>query len=162
VDEPDRVEIVDETGDVIGTATRAEMRARNLRHRAVGVLVRTTKGDVVVHQRAGWKDVWPGYWDVAFGGVLQPGEDWIDGARRELAEEAGIEADLDELGTGLYEDDAVRVFGRIFVATHDGPFTFVDGEVERTDLVPWRELRAWIARHTCCPDSLAMVLPLLP
>ena len=90
---PDLVDIVDESGRVVGTVTRAEMRARNLRHRAVGVLVRTAGGDVVVHRRSDWKDVWPGYWDLAFGGVLQPGEDWIDGARRELAEEAGIEAD---------------------------------------------------------------------
>jgi 8-oxo-dGTP pyrophosphatase MutT (NUDIX family) len=159
---PDLVEIVDESGNVLGTTTRAAMRARNLRHRAVGVLVRTSENEVVVHRRSSWKDVWPGYWDVAFGGVLEPGEEWIDGARRELAEEAGIEADLTELGTGLYEDADVRVFGRVFVATHDGPFVFVDGEVEETDLVPWSDLRAWISRHTCCPDSLAMVLPLLP
>jgi len=125
-------------------------------------MVRTTDGDLVVHQRSGWKDVWPGYWDLAFGGVLQPGEDWIDGARRELAEEAGIDAELVELGHGTYEDGDVRVVGRIFVATHDGPYTFVDGEVERTDLVSWHEVRAWGATHTCCPDTLSMVLPLLP
>jgi len=160
--EPDMVEIVDDDGEVVGTATRAEMRSRNLRHRGVGVMVRTTGGDLVVHQRSGWKDVWPGYWDLAFGGVLQPGEDWIDGARRELAEEAGIEAELVELGRGVYEDGDVRVVGRIFVANHDGPYTFVDGEVERTDLVPWHEVRAWVADHTCCPDTLSMVLPLLP
>jgi 8-oxo-dGTP pyrophosphatase MutT (NUDIX family) len=162
VEEPDLVEIVDESGAIVGTATRPEMRARNLRHRAVGVLVRTTTGDVVVHRRSGWKDVWPGYWDLAFGGVLRPGEDWIEGARRELAEEAGIHAELRELGGGSYEDDDVRVVGRIFIATHDGPYTFVDGEVELTDLVPWHELRAWTAKHQCCPDTLAMVLPLLP
>ncbi|HEX2383829.1 MAG TPA: NUDIX domain-containing protein [Acidimicrobiales bacterium] len=159
---PDLVDIVDESGRVVDTVTRAEMRARNLRHRAVGVLVRTAGGDVVVHRRSDWKDVWPGYWDLAFGGVLQPGEDWIDGARRELAEEAGIEAALDVLGTGTYEDDDVRVVGRIFVATHDGPFTFVDGEVDRIELVPWEQLRAWTSRHRCCPDTLSMVLPLLP
>jgi len=163
--EPDLVDIVDADGRVVGNVTRAEMRERNLRHRAVGVLVRTSGGDVVVHQRSGWKDVWPGYWDLAFGGVLQPGEDWIDAARRELAEEAGIDvesAELTELGSGTYEDADVRVVGRIFVATHDGPFTFVDGEVERTELVPWAALRAWTATRTCCPDTLSLVLPLLP
>ena len=84
---------MDEAGNVVETVTRSRMRAANLRHRTVGVVVRTTGGEVVVHQRAAWKDVWPSYWDVAFGGVLEPGESWIDGARRELAEEAGIQAD---------------------------------------------------------------------
>ncbi len=162
---PDLVDVVDADDRVVGTVTRAEMRRDNLRHRAVGVLVRTSGGDVVVHRRSDWKDVWPGYWDVAFGGVLRPGEEWIDGARRELAEEAGITVeseDLTELGTSTYEDADVRVIGRTYVATHDGPFTFVDGEVERTELVPWTALRAWTATRTCCPDTLAMVVPLLP
>jgi isopentenyldiphosphate isomerase len=158
----DEVEIVDETGKVVEVTTRARMRAENLRHRAVGVIVRTTAGDVVVHRRAAWKDVWPQYWDLAFGGVLEPGESWRDGARRELAEEAGVEADLVEAGGGAYEDDDVRVIGRIFFASHDGPFTFVDGEVDEIAFVPWSELRAWTATRTCCPDTLSMVLPLLP
>jgi 8-oxo-dGTP pyrophosphatase MutT (NUDIX family) len=160
--EPDRVEVVDEAGEVMGTATRSEMRAGNLRHRAAGVLVRTTGGDVVVHRRADWKDVWPGYWDLAFGGVLQPGEDWLAGARRELVEEAGIDAELIEVGRGTYEDADVRVVARMYLAMHDGPYTFLDGEVEETALVPWNELRAWTAAHTCCPDTLSMVLRLLP
>jgi hypothetical protein len=45
---------------------------------------------------------------------------------------------------------------------HDGPYTFVDGEVVETGLVPWDDLRGWTAERTCCPDSLAAVLPLLP
>jgi isopentenyldiphosphate isomerase len=159
----DLVEIVDEDGNVTGHVPRSEMRAANLRHRAVGVLVRTSAGDVVVHRRALWKDVWPGYWDLAFGGVLEVGEGWEDGARRELAEEAGIDvSELPELGQGVYEDDDVRVVGRIYAANHDGPYEFADGEVEEIALVPWEELRAWASARSCCPDSLSMVLPLLP
>ncbi len=155
--------MVDEQGEVIDVVPRRVMRARNLRHRAVGVLVRTSDGDVVAHCRAGWKDVWPAYWDVAFGGVVDPGEGWEDAARRELREEAGIEVDeLVELGAGTYEDDAVRAVARIFVATSDGPFTFADGEVDEVVRVPWDELRAWMGERTCCPDTAAMVLPLLP
>jgi 8-oxo-dGTP pyrophosphatase MutT (NUDIX family) len=84
-------------------------------------------------------------------------------ARRELAEEAGIEVDeLTVLGEGVYEDGDVRVLGRIYAAVHDGPYTFVDGEVEETRFVPWAELRAWTAAHRCCPDTLSILLPLLP
>jgi 8-oxo-dGTP pyrophosphatase MutT (NUDIX family) len=159
----DLVEVVDEQGEVIDVVPRSEMRARNLRHRGVGVLVRTGAGDVVAHRRAAWKDVWPSYWDVAFGGVVDPGESWEGAARRELREEAGIEVDeLVELGAGTYEDEDVRIVGRIYVATSDGPFRFGDGEVDEVVHVPWAELRGWMGERTCCPDTASMVLPLLP
>ena len=51
-----------------------------------------------MHRRAEWKDVYPGYWDVCFGGVLGAGEAWDDAAHRELQEEAGIDAPLELLG----------------------------------------------------------------
>src|SRR5918994_3168068 len=106
-DEP--VEVVGEDGAVVGIVRRAEMRARNLRHRSVGVVVRRRgDGAVLAHRRAAWKDVWPGRWDIAFGGVCAVGEAAVATAVRELAEEAGIDVDpraLRLLGAGTYEDD---------------------------------------------------------
>jgi isopentenyldiphosphate isomerase len=104
------VEVVDEAGNVVRLATRAEMRAGNLRHRGVAVVVITGAGELVAQRRAGWKDVWPGRWDVCFGGVAQVGEDWATAARRELAEEAGVEVPtsaLRLLGSDSYEDGSV-------------------------------------------------------
>jgi isopentenyldiphosphate isomerase len=155
------VEVVDEGGRVTGVVTRAAMRAGNLRHRAVYVAVVTTDGRLVVHRRAGWKDVWPSRWDLAFGGVLAVGEAWEDAARRELAEEAGIEARLRHAGAGRYEDGEVRVVGEVFVATHDGPFRFADGEVDDVDLVALDALDAWLDGRACCPDTVAIVVPVL-
>ena len=64
------------------------MRRTGARHRATYVIVRTSDGGVVVHRRADWKDVCPGYWDLCFGGVVDAGEDWDVAAARELAEQA--------------------------------------------------------------------------
>ena len=111
------------------------MRLRHLRHRAVYVVVRTSDDGVVVHRRADWKDVYPGAWDICFGGVLAAGEDWDDAARRELAEEAGIEADVQLLGVGSFEDEASPVNGRIYGCTHDGPYPCPDGEVVEVRVV---------------------------
>src|SRR5690606_9429424 len=56
----EELEEVDEAGRVVRVVTRAEMRAANLRHRAVGIVVRRPgDGAVLVHRRAPWKDVWP-------------------------------------------------------------------------------------------------------
>ena len=156
------VEIVDEAGAVVGLTTRAAMRAGNLRHRSVAVVVVTGAGALVAHRRAGWKDVWPGRWDLCFGGVAAVGEGWEDAARRELAEEAGVAAapaDLALLGSGTYADQAVSAVYRIYALTHDGPFTPADGEVAELVLVPLPDLEAWLAGRDLCDDARALVLP---
>ena len=81
-DEP--VEAVDPDGRVERIVSRREMRAGNLRHRATFVVVQNGHGDVLVHQRARWKDIWPSRWDLAFGGVCGVGETWDVAARREV------------------------------------------------------------------------------
>jgi 8-oxo-dGTP pyrophosphatase MutT (NUDIX family) len=156
--EDERVEVVDEEGTVVRVVTRAEMRAGNLRHRSVGIVVRRP-GDraVLVHRRAAWKDVWPGRWDVAFGGVCDVDEDELAAAVRELAEEAGITADptgLRRIATASYEDGDVTAVGTMFEIDHGGPFTFADGEVEATEWVDWDRLGDWFDEHPHCPDTV--------
>ncbi len=157
---PELVEVVDADGTVTGVVTRAEMRAGRLRHRAVGVVVRRPgDGAVLVHRRAAWKDVWPSYWDIAFGGVCGVGEPWVDAAVRELAEEAGLDvdpADLEPLGAGTYADADVDLVARTFAVRHGGPFAFPDGEVVEVAWVPVEEVRSWAAGRDVCPDSLAI------
>ena len=156
------VEWVDDAGQVLGIVTRGRMRAENLRHRSVYVALLDADGALVVHRRADWKDVWPGSWDLAFGGVAAIGESWPAAARRELAEEAGIEAvDLDELGAFTYDDGFVSVLGRAYLARASGPVEPRDGEVVEVTTVPPADLARWAAERPVCPDSLAKVLPLL-
>jgi 8-oxo-dGTP pyrophosphatase MutT (NUDIX family) len=153
------VEHVTADDEVVEVVTRAEMRRRGLRHRAVYVIVRTTGDGVVVHRRAGWKDVHPGWWDLCFGGVLGAGEDWDDAAVRELAEEAGVTAAVRSLGGGQWEGEGAAVVGRVYEAVHDGPFPCPDGEVVEVRVVPRHELAAFVSAHDVCPDSVAFVLP---
>jgi len=153
------VEVLDEAGSVVGLVTRAEMRARNLRHRATYIVVFSSEGDLLVHQRADWKDIWPSRWDVAFGGVSSPGEPWLEAARRELLEEAGIEGALTEVRPVRYDGSATRVLGRLFCVTHDGPFSFPDGEVQAHRWVAAGELAAFVSTHPLVDDSAAAVVP---
>jgi isopentenyldiphosphate isomerase len=156
------VEIVDADGVVLATGTRSEMRATNAMHRAVYVVVFGRDGAVLVHQRAPNKDLWPSRWDVAFGGICAVGEAWALAARREVAEEAGIElleADMQDCGPILFESPETRVVGRVFAAVHDGPFTFPDGEVVAHAWVRPEQLADWAAERSVCEDSLAVVVP---
>lgn len=156
------VEVVDVDGNVLEVVTRAEMRAGRLRHRCTFVVVRSSSGQVLLHRRSDDKDLWPGHWDLSSGGVVTAGEDWEPAARRELAEELGIEAgELVPLGGGTYADDHVDEVARIWTTVHDGPFTFADGEVAEAVFVELADLPARVARDPFVPDSLALVLPLV-
>jgi isopentenyldiphosphate isomerase len=157
------VEVVDEQGRVVEVVPRRRMRAENLRHRAVFIAVLSSDGRLLVHRRSDTKDVWPGWWDVAVGGVVAAGEADDDAAARELAEEVGIVGVAPEpLGGGRYEDESVRVVGRCYRVVHDGPYTFADGEVVEARLVDRHELRHMMSRLDFLPDSVALLGPLLP
>ena len=157
------VEIIDGSGAVVGVVARAVMRRDNLKHRAVFVAVFDSRGRLLVHQRSATKDLWPSRWDIAVGGVMAPGESWADGARRELADEMGIDGPiaLEHLGDGSYADADVDTVGRVYRVVSDGPFVFVDGEVVAAELVTADELARRLATDVFVPDSLALVLPLL-
>lgn len=156
------VEHLAEDGTVQAVVPRAAIRAGVLLHRSVFIAVTTSDGRLVAHRRAGWKDLWPDRWDVAFGGVVGAGEAWDEAATRELAEEAGIEVPLgalERLGDGRFESAEVREVGRVYRVVHDGPFTCPDGEVAEVVLVPLVELAPWLTGRELTPDSEALVLP---
>lgn len=162
-DEP--VEIVDQDGNVEKTVARSEMRRNNLLHRSTYVAVLNSSSEVVVHKRADWKDTAPGFWDLCFGGVVDPGEPWLVAAKRELLEEAGLadseRSPLIELGALHLETDELRVLGRVYVMQTDEQLSCPDGEVVALDLVPMAELAEWCERTEVCQDSQIGVLPLL-
>jgi len=156
------VDIVDDEDRVIATVTRAEMRANRLQHRCVSIAVLSSDGRLLVHRRADDKDVWPGMWDLAAGGVVAAGEGYEAAAVRELVEELGVHADrLEPLGEGRFRDDAVALIGRGYLVVHDGPFTFTDGEIAEVRWVLRAELATLMAAERFVPDNVALLLPLL-
>lgn len=147
---------------MIAVVTRARMRAENLRHRSVAIVVYTTDGRLLVHRRADDKDVFPGWWDVAAGGVVGAGEASDDAARRELAEELGITGVTPDFVTeGAYHDEHASEICRVYQVVHDGPYRFDDGEVTEARLVDGSGLAELLATERVLPGSVAMVLPLI-
>ncbi len=156
------VEVVDAEGSVLRVVRRAEMRAQRLRHRTVAIAVIGGDGRLLVHRRDDDKDVWPSRWDLAAGGVVAVDESWDAAAGRELAEELGVNGvDLEPLGSQSYEDDDVAELSHAYLARSDGPFHFADGEVAEARFVTRAELDALRASEPFCPDSVAIVWPLV-
>lgn len=157
------VEWVDEDEQVIEVVSRARMRAENLRHRSSAVVVLTTDGRLLVHRRSDTKDLRPGWWDVCAGGVVGVGETYEAAARRELAEEVGLDdATIELLGPGRWDDVDSIEMSRIYLTVHDGPYVAVDGEVAELRLVTREQLRDLLRREHFLPSCRGMILPLVP
>ena len=157
------VEEIDLAGNVLRLVTRRKMRAEQLCHRSVFIAVMSEKGDLLVHKRAETKDIWPGWWDVAVGGVVAPGETRADAAVRELHEELGIEGvGLELLGTGAYRDPDVQLVAATFLCRTEGPFAFADGEITEAHWVTQAEIPVWLQGKQFLPDTVALVVPRLP
>lgn len=153
------MDIVDSDDNVIAVVSRRQMRAERLRHRAVFIAVQGSDGRLLVHQRSFDKDVRPGAWDIAFGGVVASGESYDDAAVRELAEEIGVEGvGLTYVGGGTFGDDHYELIGRCYHAVYDGEVLFADGEVIDARWVTAAELADLLAREDVMHDSIALLL----
>jgi 8-oxo-dGTP pyrophosphatase MutT (NUDIX family) len=155
----ERVEVLDASGAVVGVAPRSEVWSQNLWHRTAFVVVRSTSGAVLAHQRALTKRLGPGKWDLGFGGACDIGEDWADAAARELYEEAGIRTPLRRLADYRWDGDGSREVGRLYETVSDGPFSFPPDEVATAEFVAIEDLDAFLAEHELLDAAKAMVLP---
>jgi 8-oxo-dGTP pyrophosphatase MutT (NUDIX family) len=137
----------DEPGTVIGTVTRARMRAEGLWHAATAVLVRSSDGErVYVHRRHPGKDVYPGLHDCWAGGVVGAGESPRECAERELAEELGISGvPLRPVFSFRFEQPPVRYHSFNYQVTWDGPVVHQPEEVVAGWWMPLSELHATLA-----------------
>ncbi|MFH1116646.1 MAG: NUDIX domain-containing protein [Pseudomonadota bacterium] len=91
------LEIVNERDEVTGTATRLEIHRRGLMHRAVHVFVFNRAGEIYVQRRSNAKDRHPLKLDSSAAGHVDPGETYEQTAIRELHEELGIRAAVEEV-----------------------------------------------------------------
>ncbi len=149
------VAIVDDQNRVVGTAPRHLMRAQNLPHRSTYVLVFNSQGHLYVQKRTLTKDVFPGYYDPAAGGVVQAGESYDDSARRELEEELGVRGvPLTWHFTFYFANDRTRVWGSVYSCVYDGEIVLQQEEVESGAFVPIDDIRRRSRTEPFTPDGL--------
>lgn len=138
-----------------GSAPRHEMRALGLPHRAAYIMVFNSRGELFVQKRTMSKDIYPGYYDIAAGGVVLAGESYEESAKRELAEEMGIvKTELGPHFTFFYEEGSNRVWGRVYSCIYDGELTLQAEEVESGFFALPEEVLALSRKERFTPDGL--------
>ncbi|HLA31550.1 MAG TPA: NUDIX hydrolase [Pseudomonas sp.] len=152
----ERIAWVDERDRPLGGLPRRELRERRLIGRGSYILLFNSFGELCVHRRTLSKALYPGYWDVAAGGMVLEGESYAESAARELAEELGIrDVALVEHAHFLYDAPESRLWCKAFSAVSDAPLLLQPEEVLEARFISLDEALADTRRQPYCPDSLA-------
>lgn len=115
--------IVDENGNIIGSATRGECHSGSmLLHPVVHLHVFNSKGELYLQKRPDWKDIQPGKWDTATGGHVDLGENVEKALKREVREELGITDFVPEaLGHYVFQSKKEKELVYVHKTIFDGP-----------------------------------------
>lgn len=100
------VVVVNEKDEVTGTISRAEAHEKGIPHRIAVIYVENLKGEILVQVRM------TGRLDHSSAGHVDPGEEYIDTAKRELKEELGMEnIELNLVGYGVSKENVSGIDG---------------------------------------------------
>ncbi|BBG31059.1 NUDIX hydrolase [Zymobacter palmae] len=145
------VQVVDARNRPCGSATRAFVRRFKLWHQASYIFVHNAQGHLCVQRRTMTKDIFPGAYDLAAGGVVDAGESLHAGARRELFEELGIRRrKLTHCFDFRYTDARLHCFGGVYLTEHNGPLALQASEVVD---VQWLTPQQALALDNVTPDT---------
>jgi isopentenyldiphosphate isomerase len=159
------LDLLDETGKVVGVIQRSQVHGNPaLRHRAVHIFVVNASDEYFLQKRSPYKKVQPDKWDTSVGGHIPAGEDYEQGALRELREELGVELrdasslrfHHDYVWSNYFETEHIRTY----LLTYDGPFHLNEAEVSDGRFWSAEELRASYGKGVFTPN-LEMELMML-
>jgi isopentenyldiphosphate isomerase len=149
--------LVDDDDRVTGTAPRSRIRSQNLPHRGVAILVRNPAGEIYVHRRTATKDVFPGMYDIVVGGMVTAGESYEEAARRELAEELGIEGvELRFRLRHRYIGDRNNAWISLYEVLWAGPIRHQADEISWGTYMGEEDLVEKLGRWPFAPDHLEL------
>ena len=165
-------DVVDEHDVVVEQATRREVHARGLLHRAVHIFLFNSRGELLLQRRSALKDEFPLCWTSSASGHLDAGESYEQAAGRELREELGLTAELQFLTKLPASPQTANEHTALFRCVSDNPPVCPPEEVDRVQFFsladvdrlmndepataspPLRELYRWYRREMGRSDGV--------
>jgi isopentenyldiphosphate isomerase len=136
------IDVVDENGTVISSATKKRIYKDKLCHQIVHVLIYDKFDRMICQVRSMAKEYCPGYISTSVGGHISSGELPEDAAKREMAEEIGKTGELEHLFSDWYEgEEKIRKILHVYKSGVRPPFTLNQEEVERMEHLSCDELK---------------------
>jgi mutator protein MutT len=114
------------------------------------VMVFNDSDQLVLQLRSATDGSFPGYWDFSAGGGIDTGEEPQQSAKRELAEELGITAEVEFVSKEHFSYPAWtpnttrEVDSFIYKTRHNGPFQVDGTEVEKIEFFSLTEIERMI------------------
>ncbi|WP_019408783.1 NUDIX hydrolase [Pseudomonas psychrophila] len=151
----EQVAWVDRDDRVLGAMPRHQLREKGLIGRGTFILLFNSAGELCVHQRTLSKALYPGFWDVAAGGMVGANETYAESAARELAEELGVSGiPLTAHERFYFEGPQNHLWCGVFSGVWDGPLQVQPEEVQHAVFISVAEALRLSEQQPFCPDSL--------
>lgn len=144
--------VVDKNDRILRDASRCEVHANNLRHRAVHILIFNPAGDVYLQQRSRWKDRHALTWDSSAAGHVGAAETYDETARRELMEELGISVPLKKISKLPASERTDQEFIWLYSGETAGPLSPNRTEIETGAFFPQKVIDGWVGTR---PEDFA-------
>ncbi|AZA57986.1 isopentenyl-diphosphate Delta-isomerase [Chryseobacterium shandongense] len=146
------VVLVNPEDQVLGLMEKQQAHLNSLLHRAFSVFLFNNKGEMLLQKRASGKYHSPLKWTNAVCSHPRIEETYLEGAKRRLKEELGIETELSEkfsfiykadVGNGLWEHE----LDHVFVGTFEDEFHLNKDEVEEVRYITIEDLDKEISEN---------------
>ena len=148
----ERFPVVDKNDKILRDASRSQVHANNLRHRAVHILIFNPAGEVYLQQRSRWKDRHPLKWDSSAAGHVGAAESYDETARRELMEELGVSVHLEKISKLPASERTDQEFIWLYRGEVAGNLSPNRSEIETGTFFPEAVIDGWSAAR---PEDFA-------
>lgn len=141
----EQVVLVSEDDMVLGLMEKMQAHENGILHRAFSVFLFDEKGEMLLQKRAAGKYHSPLQWTNAVCSHPKENESYLDGAKRRLKEELGIEAELSEKFHFIYKADVGQNLWEheldyVFTGNFNGEFDLNKEEVAEVRFVSMENL----------------------
>ncbi len=146
--------------DVVNEDDRPQFRATRERvhreyhiHRSVMFFVFDDEGRVFVNRRSATKEIYPGYWSIAFGGHVLAGESYDGAAEREVREETGLLVRPAMITSFKKRTADERENVKVYGVAADRDLNLFADEIEQGQFCTLAEINEMLGRFDFLPET---------